>query len=118
MKNFSESDIQQLCITWARYQYPNELFFSVPNGVALYGTPEQKAKQMNRLKKEGLLKGASDLIFFHKTKNPLFVEMKSAKGKQSEEQKDFEIKADLVGNYIIIDCLVDFQVLINNYYKK
>jgi len=116
--NFSESDIQQLCVTWARYQYPNELFFAVPNGVAFYGTPEQKAKQMNRLKKEGLLKGVSDLIFFHKTKKPLFVEMKSAKGNQSDKQKDFEVKADLVGNYIIIDCLADFQVLINNYYKK
>lgn len=111
-----ETDLQQLCVTLARYKYPKELFFSVPNGVAMFGNPQQKGKQMNKLKKEGLLNGVSDLIFFHKTKKPLFVEMKSAKGVQSEEQKAFEVKADEVGNYIIIDRFGDFEALLKNYY--
>lgn len=116
-RNWSESDIQSTCITLARYKYGKELFFSVPNGAHLYGSDEQKAKQMNKLKREGLQAGVSDLVFFHKEKKPLFVEMKSKAGKQSESQSEFENKVESgFGYYVIIDSFGDFEQLLKNYY--
>lgn len=113
----NEHELQVGCMQYFRLQYPNELGFSIPNGAALSGNTTQRAKQMTRLKREGLLPGAADLVFFHTTKRPLFIEMKSATGKQSEYQEAFEVKADKVGNYIVIDNFQDFKAVIDRYYK-
>ena len=52
-------------------------YFAVPNGSVLKGTPLQRAKQMNNLKAEGLVPGASDIVVLLKDKI-LFIEMKAA----------------------------------------
>ena len=53
-------------------------YFAIPNGSVLRGTPLQRAKQMNVLKKEGLVVGASD-IFVMLPSKLIAIELKQAK---------------------------------------
>jgi hypothetical protein len=50
-------------------------FFAVPNGTYLQGNTVQRAKQMSRLKKEGLRDGVSDIVVVTLDK-VLFIELK------------------------------------------
>lgn len=82
-----ESEEQQ---TLVRYCKVKKIFaFSVPNGSVLKGNKLQRAKQMARLKKEGLVVGVSDFIVMLPNKI-LFIELKRIKGSvTSEAQKEF-----------------------------
>jgi len=72
----NESTEQQKLIQWLRLK---KIFhFSVPNGSVLKGTPLQRAKQMARLKKEGLVVGVSDVVVMLPNKI-LFIELKRAR---------------------------------------
>lgn len=76
--------------TLVQYLQLKKLFyFSVPNGAMLKGTPLQRAKQMVKLKSEGLIVGTSDLIVMLHNKI-LFIELKRIKGSTtSKDQKAF-----------------------------
>lgn len=50
-------------------------YFAVPNGAYLAGSKLQRAKQMQRLKSQGLIDGVSDIIVLLEDKI-LFIEMK------------------------------------------
>ena len=64
-------------------------YFSIPNGSVLKGTPMQRGRQMNKLKAEGLVVGASDILVML-PKQILFIELKRTKGSTtSSEQKSF-----------------------------
>jgi hypothetical protein len=84
-----ESKIQQRCVEWFRYSFPRTVIASFPNGVYIGGTPVQRAKRWNILKAEGAMPGIPDLMIcmpcmkYH----ALFIEMKTEKGKLSENQK-------------------------------
>ena len=89
--------------------YHNIFYFAVPNQEVRGGTELQRIIAYKRLKKSGNKKGASDLVIVLKNK-VVFCEMKTEKGKQSEEQKDFEKKVKELGHeYIVLhnidDCL-------------
>ena len=77
-----------------RLQYPalRSLLFAIPNGAKLSGTTLQRAKAWKRLEAEGALPGAADLFLAVPSGDlcGLFIEMKTAKGRQSETQKAFE----------------------------
>lgn len=88
-RSYSEHKAQCAVIEWARWQGRSESFkdllllFAVPNG----GLRDKGTGR--RLKLEGVLPGVPDLFLpaarqgFH----GLFIEMKSAQGRVSEEQK-------------------------------
>lgn len=94
---------QQNLVKWLRLK--KLFYFSIPNGSVLKGTPLQRARQMNKLKSEGLVDGASDIVVMLKDKI-LFIELKRAKKtlksgnlsvshtKTSDEQLKFLAKVD------------------------
>ena len=112
-----ESKLQQACVRWARYQYPacRKLLFSVPNGVHTSATQAQIAYA------EGMVAGVSDLILLHpsadKKYHALCIEMKTAKGRQSDYQKAWQRAVEGTGEYRyeIVRSFEDFKTLINNY---
>lgn len=110
----TESALQTHCVAWFRWQYPKQasLLFSIPNGAHLHGTPRQRAAQWARLEREGALAGAADLFLAIPSGNQhgLFIEMKTAKGKQTPAQKAFQEVVDAQGyGYVIIKELDQFQ---------
>jgi len=80
-KQVSEHIEQTNFINWFKVNYPKIIIFAIPNGGFRAGLAGAK------LKKEGVLKGVSDL-FIPELK--LFIEMKRVKGSYaSKEQKQF-----------------------------
>jgi hypothetical protein len=105
--NKSESRIQQECVQWFRNKCIKEglpyLLLSIPND-------NQKF-----LKGTGLLKGASDLIMVVE-KNVFWIEMKTPTGRQSPEQKNFELSVNVLGfDYLLFRSLEEFQEWTSSY---
>lgn len=88
----TETQEQKALIQWLKLK--KIFYFSVANGAVLRGNAMQRARQMNKLKSEGLIVGTSDLIVMIKDKI-LFIELKRVKGSTtSQAQKDFVTKVD------------------------
>ncbi|MGL4336351.1 MAG: VRR-NUC domain-containing protein [Turicibacter sp.] len=107
----SENKIQQEIVMWFRNTYctkknnPRYTIFSVPNE----GTD---VKEQQYKKSIGMMSGVSDLIVVL-NRIVLFVECKDEKGKQSENQIEFEqIVTDLKHNYFIVRSLEEFKEII------
>lgn len=114
MRNHIESQLQKSCVKWFRVQYPRlrPLLFAVPNGGA------RSAITGAILKSEGVLAGVADLLLLVPNKNyhGLCIEMKTAKGRQSTTQKQWERAVTLQGyKYIVCRSFTDFVKEINNY---
>ena len=115
MRNKEEEILQTACITWFDYQYPHlsKLLFAVPNGGSRH-----KIEAKN-LKKQGVRSGVSDLIFLYPSFRFSFlcIEFKTIKGKQSDEQKEFQELVDkrTDGYYIIIRSFEDFKNIIEEH---
>lgn len=80
--------------------------FAIPNGTYLNGTALQRAKQMNRLKAEGLEKGVPDLFIpiASSGKHGLFVEMKRQKGGTASLDQKKWIELLNEANYRAVIC--------------
>jgi len=104
----SEDRIQQECYMWFHNTYPHYrgLLFSVPNGGF------RLSSEAKKLKLTGLVSGVSDLIFvFNKT--VYFIEVKTEKGYQSQNQINFQNQIESQGlNYYIIKNFDTFKNLI------
>jgi hypothetical protein len=107
----SEENLQAEIYKWYWNNYctkstkPQHVIFSVPNGG--YRTKSEAL----RLKSTGLLPGVSDLIIL-KPNKVVFIELKTASGKQSEKQKEFQDKVTLLGfDYFIVRSLDEFKKL-------
>ena len=97
-----ESQIQRNIVKWFRLKYPRYIISAIPNGGA------RQAREAAILKQEGVLAGFADLILIADN-SVLFVEVKTEKGRQSERQKDFQKRVNLLGfEYIIVRSLNDF----------
>lgn len=107
----AEHDLQAACVAWFRHQYPRLILFAIPNGAFLNGTPQQRARQWKLLKAEGALSGVADLFLAVPTSRGggLFIEMKAGKGKQTQEQVEFERGARAAGyGYMVCRSLDEF----------
>lgn len=95
--NYGESQFQRAVVRYLRLR--NVFCFSIPNGVHLTTIQSKIAVA------EGLLHGVSDLILVTPNK-VTFIEIKNpnGKGKQSENQKEFQKKVESLGfEYLIWD---------------
>lgn len=109
-----ESRLQAACVQWFNYAHPHlrGLLFAVPNG------GRRDAVTGKILKAEGVVAGVADLILLHQTmdNNCLCIEMKTAKGRQQESQKEWQEKAERGGaRYVICRSLEDFINITNEY---
>lgn len=112
----SESQIQHSCLTWFRLQYPSlsRMLFTIPNG------GKRDARTGAQMKYEGVLRGVSDLILLVPKKGfaSLCIEMKTPKGKQREEQIEWQREAEKYRNkYVICRSLQDFMNEVNSYLR-
>lgn len=112
-REYSESKIQHICVTWFRMTFPHvgNLLISVPNG----GWRGGKAGAM--MKYEGQVKGASDLILLFPShgKANLCIEMKVPKnrerrvGRQDLAQKEWQELVESYGSvYVVCHGLLEF----------
>ena len=109
-----ESQIQRTCKRWFDLQYPqfSPLLFAVPNG-GLRGKREAAI-----MKAEGMTAGVSDMILLISKKGyaSLCIEFKTAKGRQSQSQKEWQRIAEMHGNkYVIVRSFEDFVKAITAY---
>ena len=106
-----EGDIQQACVEWFRYAYPNYVIFATPNG----GT--RNAREAAQMKKEGVMAGVSDLIILIEGA-VLFVEMKVKGNKQQPSQIAFQKAVERLGfSYAICHSLQEFQLVVERFIK-
>lgn len=116
----SESELQQNCVRWFDYEYP-ELklnLFAIPNEGQR--TPANGA----RMKAQGRRAGVADMFLAVERKFPtlqvavpgLFIEFKFGKGKQNENQIAFQQAVESKGyKYEVVSDFDSFKNLIELY---
>lgn len=111
-----EHRIQCSCVNWYRLQYPKmrHNLFSIPNG------GRRDTISGAKLKAEGVLAGVADLVLLKSNRfyGALLIEMKTKKGTQSDEQKDWENKITQDGyKYVVCRSLDDFIREVTKYFN-
>lgn len=97
---------QATLISWFKRACPRLRMFSIPNGAHLAGTVQQRSKQVNKLKAEGMETGVPDLFLptASGSYHGLFIEMKRTKGSvTSKEQKRWHEYLNSQG-YLCVVC--------------
>lgn len=113
-----EHRIQCACVRWFSFQYP-ELkgrLFAVPNG------GRRDATTAAKLKAEGVVAGVSDLILLKSNRDygALLIEMKTLKGRQRENQKQWQniVCTDGEYKYVVCRSFDDFKREVDDYLKN
>ena len=127
--NYNEQRLQMQCVSWFRAQFPQyAMLLTHPINEGGRNT----ARTGGIHKAEGTVAGVPDLLFFMPaeyrkpvpwqqvewiiTYHGLGIELKTAKGRQSQEQKDFQKMFEMAGyKYSVVRSLDDFQKEINDY---
>lgn len=126
--NQEEHNLQAACVRWFNLQWPQYrgLLFAIPNGGA------RSKATAGKLKAEGVVAGVSDLILMkpHFRQGVYFsdmipldsyalcIEMKTAKGRQSPEQKEWQKKVEEFGyKYAVCRSLDEFMAVVNGYLR-
>ena len=109
-----EHRCQCACVCWFRTQYPELRYalFAVPNGGRRDATTGAK------LKAEGVVAGVSALMLLVKRGKygALLIEMKAPHGRQSEEQKAFQVYCESAGyKYVICRSREEFRNEVQGY---
>lgn len=95
-----ESNLQQGCVKWFRLQYPHlaKLLVAVPNG------GYRNAREAGRMKAEGIVPGASDLLLLvpRNGYGCLGIEMKAGPGRQTTSQKQWQERFEAGGNKYVL----------------
>lgn len=103
----NEGQIQAEVVKYLR-NVCKELVFSVPNELAGANAKVRMAQFMAK----GLLPGVSDLVAVWKDGSISFVEMKDAKGRQSQHQVAFQKRVTELGHeYVVLRSLDDAKAL-------
>lgn len=104
----TEAQLQQQIFKWYHNTFciigndPQHVIFSVPN-------ESSNVKEQMYKKSMGLISGISDLIVIQPNRI-IFFEVKTATGKQSDNQKKFQRKVELLGfEYYVVRSLEDFK---------
>lgn len=122
----AESDIQQTCVAWFRWQYPAyaKLLFAVPNGGA------RSSVEASIMSGEGVLAGVADMLLLVPSRkyHGLCMEFKRQairyvdgkrhvlKTYQSQPQKEWQAAVESVGyKYVVVRSLEEFIKLIDSY---
>lgn len=106
--------MQIACKRWFDYQYQHfaHLLFAVPNG-------GQRGKfEAKIMKAEGITAGVADMILLISRRGygSLCIEFKTATGRQSEAQKNWQALAESCGNkYVVIRSIEEFIRTITAY---
>lgn len=113
----TESETQRFCVKWFRLQYPQlaKLLFAVPNGGA------RNLTEAAIMKGEGVTAGVSDMLLMYPTDqyHGLCIEFKTAKGKQTQAQKEWQEIIEMRGyKYVICRTFEDFERTIKNYFAE
>jgi len=96
MKAPLETDEQKAFVQYLELM--NITYYAVPNGAFLKGTPLQRAKQMKRLKAEGLQVGVPDIVLLFEGGLSVYIELKRIKGSTtSKDQKDWQERLKVLG---------------------
>lgn len=115
-----EHYLQVACVRWFRMQYPKyaKLLFAIPNG------GKRHLKTAIAMKAEGAQKGVPDLMLAVPKVNDyplyfgLFIEMKSATGRLSPEQKAYLVALQIQGYKTAVCKSFDqFKQTIEEYFK-
>jgi hypothetical protein len=111
MKDKTEARIQQEMFMWYKNTYclnhhtPKHIIFAVPNDSS------SKEETMRKLA-TGMLAGASDLIVVQQNR-VIFIEVKTDKGTQQENQKQFETDVKKLGfEYHVVRNLEQFKKVV------
>lgn len=97
----SEREIQIECVDFFRNKFPNQIIFAVSN--------ENYAKNWFKFQPMGALAGVADLVVTLKDR-VFFVEMKTATGVQSDNQRTFQWRCEALGiGYYLCRNLDDFK---------
>ena len=118
MKNL-EDKLQEACVRWFRYQYPDVVIFAIPNGGS------RNKIEAAKLKRTGTLSGVADLFVMYPKWSQgvgmadyygLFIELKIGKNKQTESQIKFADNA-LKAGYTCVVCrsIDEFMQIVNDY---
>lgn len=107
-KRNDEAILQSQCTRWFKNTYPDQygrLWMQFNN-------PKSQV-QGQMLKAQGMISGVSDLAFIRADGRAVFIELKTEKGRQSEEQKWWQsvIEANK-GQYHIVRSLDEFKAVI------
>lgn len=104
---YQESQLQQMCVRYFRYVYPQYIIYATPNG----GT--RNPIEAKRLKAEGVLAGVADLTILLPQGRSIYIEMKVKGNKQTDNQKDFQQKAEALGyKYYVCYSFEEFKAII------
>lgn len=107
----SENKIQSECFKWHWNTYPEQ------RGLLCYNLNNSRNKIDGMQNKAlGLIKGRSDMVYYHPLRGAIMIEFKTDTGVQSPEQKEWEKKITNAGyQYHIIRSLTQFKKLIENF---
>lgn len=109
-----EDSLQKRCVMWFSLQYREyaKLLHHSPNG------GKRNAIEAAKFKAMGVRAGFPDLILCiaRQGYHGLFVELKTAKGRQSDNQKYYQAVLEEQGyKYVVIRSIEDFIATINDY---
>lgn len=111
IKKMSEKQLSQITEK-SEYDIQCEIVnFCKLNKILCFSVPNEATRNNSRYIKSGVLPGVSDLIIIRD--EVFFIEVKNQSGKQSEKQKEFQNKVELLGfKYYLVRSLEDFCSLL------
>lgn len=117
MRNNKEHQEQVAFVEWFNDNFPDLIIFAIPNG------GKRGKREAVKLKKEGVLKGTSDICVLLPKGKSLFIEMKCDTGTVKKEQKEFMDKAQNLGHnsfvaYSAKEASFKFLEFLKEFYKK
>ena len=134
MRTQTEEKLQQDCMLFFTNTYglkhhnPRLLFYSVANEIGAsvaYSIGKGKvvtdalSRTMNKFKLTGFKKGVADVHLCFPNGKLVYIEFKTATGRQSAEQKEFQQQVESLGfKYYIVRSLEEFKEIVEWEIKK